>query len=116
MDVSTANFATEVIEHSRTQPVLVDFWAPWCGPCRMLGPVLERLAAEPDAGFRLAKVNTDENQEVAARYRISGIPDVRLFIDGEIAAGFVGAKPESEVRRFLRQYIPNEADRKVKAA
>jgi len=115
MDVTTASFQTEVIERSKTTPVLVDFWAAWCGPCRMLGPVLEKLAGEPGARFELAKVDTDANPELASRYRISGIPDVKLFSGGEVVGEFKGALPEAAVRQFIDAHIPNEADQLVAA-
>ncbi len=108
-DINDAQFATEVVKRSESQPVLVDFWAPWCGPCRMLGPVLEKLAEEMGGAFFLAKINTEECQQVASSYRISGIPAVKLFVDGKVIAEFTGALPESQVREFLNTHLPSEA-------
>ena len=108
IDVSDATFETDVILQSQNTPVVVDFWAPWCGPCRMLGPVLEKLAADPALDFVLAKINVDENPQVAMRYQVQGIPAVKAFVDGEIADEFVGAQPEARVRQFVEKLIPSE--------
>ena len=98
VDVSTADFAQVVIEGSKSAPVLVDFWAEWCGPCRALKPVLEKLAAEYGGKFKLAKVNSDENQALAQQFGVRGIPNVKAFVDGELVNEFSGALPESQVR------------------
>jgi putative thioredoxin len=114
--VEVTNFQEQVLEASKEKPILVDFWAPWCGPCRQLGPILEKMAEEPDAGFVLAKVNTDEDQATAVRYNIRSIPAVKLFQDGEVKDEFLGALPESQVRRWLQNALPNEAKQRVQEA
>ena len=100
-DVTTATFQKEVIEASAEAPVLVDFWAPWCGPCRSLGPVLEKLAGEYGGKVRVAKVNSDENLELAKQYNVRSIPDVRAFRGGKEVGAFMGALPERQVRNFI---------------
>ncbi len=109
------DFNKEVIEQSKTIPVLVDFWAEWCGPCKILGPVLEKLAIKYKDRFRLVKVDTDANQEVAAQYGIRGIPNVKLFINGEVADEFTGALPEQSVEKWLQKVIPGKYQKEITA-
>jgi putative thioredoxin len=110
MDVNQDNFQTAVIERSRTVPVVVDFWAEWCGPCRQLGPVLERSVASRAGQVDLVKIDVDANQDLARTYGIQSIPAVKAFKDGEVAAEFVGAQPPTAVERFLDSLLPSEAD------
>src|SRR5512143_1403184 len=110
LDVGLADFNQNVLEASKQRPVVVDFWAPWCGPCKSLKPILEKLAAEYGGKFLLAKINSDENQELAARYAVRGIPSVKAFVDGEVVDEFSGALPEGEVRTFLDRLVPSPAD------
>jgi putative thioredoxin len=100
MDITTPNFEAEVLEASRTIPVVADFWAPWCGPCRALTPVLEKVARDYAGRIKLVKINSDENQELSAALGIRSIPNVIAFKDGRSAAQFVGAIPESQVHAF----------------
>ena len=110
LDVGLADFQQNVLEESKQRPVVVDFWAPWCGPCKSLKPILEKLAAEYGGRFLLAKINSDDNQELAARYGVRGIPSVKAFVNGEAVDEFSGALPEPEVRAFLDRLVPSPAD------
>ncbi|RME54771.1 thioredoxin [Candidatus Woesearchaeota archaeon] len=101
IDVSDANFDNEVLEQSKKVPVVVDFWAPWCMPCLMLAPIMEKLAKEYNGKFILAKLNVDENMYNSQRFGISGIPAVKMFKDGNVVDEFVGALPEPSVREWL---------------
>ncbi len=116
IDVTDGTFEYDVINRSLDTPVVVDFWAPWCGPCRMLSPILEKLAADPELDFVLAKVNVDDNPNVAMRYSVQGIPAVKGFVAGQVAAEFTGAQPEPRVREFLTSLIPNEFEERLNQA
>ena len=108
IDVTVQNFEAEVIAASMQTPVLVDFWATWCGPCKSLGPVLEQLEAEYDGRFKLAKIDSDKEQELAAAFGIRSIPTCILMKNGQPVDGFAGALPAGQVRQFLDKHVPSE--------
>ncbi|MBU2642847.1 MAG: co-chaperone YbbN [Gammaproteobacteria bacterium] len=110
LDANLADFQVAVLDESHIRPVVVDFWAPWCGPCKSLKPILEKLAAEYGGKFRLAKVNADDNQVLSQQYGVRGIPAVKAFVNGEMVDEFSGALPEAEVRAFLDRLVPGPAE------
>jgi len=116
LDVTDATFAQAVLAASTEKPVVVDFWAPWCGPCRVLGPVIEKVAAEFGDEVVVTKLNTDENPRTAGQFRIQGIPAVKAFRNGRVAAEFTGAVPESQVRAFFQKLVPTAAERAAREA
>ncbi len=110
IDATTKGFSTEVIEKSHEVPVVIDFWAEWCGPCRMLGPVLEKLASEYAGSFLLAKVDTEKEQELALQFGVRSIPAVFAVRDGKIVDGFVGVQPETTIRAWIDRLLPTAAE------
>ncbi|WP_297907298.1 thioredoxin [Thiomonas sp.] len=116
IDANLANFETEVVEASRSLPVLVDLWAPWCGPCRTLGPILEKLETAYEGRFKLVKINTEDEQDLAAAFGVRSIPMVVLLKDGQPVDGFVGALPEGQIRQFLDRHVPPAAEEPEEAA
>jgi putative thioredoxin len=109
IDVNEADFEAEVLQRSSEVPVVVDFWAPWCGPCRQLGPALEKAATARDGKVVLAKIDTDENPAISERFGIQGIPAVKAFADGEVVAEFVGALAPAQVEQFFDGLVPSES-------
>lgn len=116
MAYDVQNFSEDVIEASSKKPVLVDFWAPWCGPCRTLGPVLEKLAAEQSDRWTLVKVNSDEHPDESRQYGVRGIPAVKMFVDGTVVDEFTGALPEYAIRQWLDKALPTEEKKKLSTA
>ncbi|MFC5430084.1 thioredoxin [Paraburkholderia denitrificans] len=116
MDTTLATFEKDVIEASTLAPVLIDFWAPWCGPCKTLGPMLEKLEAEYAGKWKLAKVNVDENQELATHFQVRSIPHVVAFVDGQPVDQFIGVLPEGQLRQFIDGLIPNAAEAERRTA
>lgn len=110
IDVGTENFHEVVLEGSKKAPVIIDFWAPWCAPCRALKPILEKLAHEYAGKFTLVKINSDENQELAAEFGVRGIPAVKAVVDGRLVDEFTGALPESQVREFIERVVPSPSE------
>jgi putative thioredoxin len=113
IDVTEASFAADVLEQSKTLPVVVDFWAAWCGPCRSLGPLLERAAGRREGEVVLAKVDVDANPGLQAQFDVRGIPAVKAFRDGWVVSEFVGAQPSNVVERFFDALVPSQAERLV---
>ena len=110
IDVTDETFPAEVVERSKTTPVVVDLWAPWCGPCRTLGPILEKVIDATGGQVVLAKVNVDENPQVSASFRVQGIPAVYALKDGKVVDGFVGAQGEAAVQQFVDGLVPSEQE------
>jgi putative thioredoxin len=108
IDVTDANFETEVLQRSMTNPVVVDLWAPWCGPCRTLGPMIEKIVDETDGKVALAKINVDENPQASAAFRVQSIPAVYALSKGQVVDGFIGAQPEAKIREFVNGLIADE--------
>lgn len=115
VDVTDATFETEVVERSKQNPVVVDLWAEWCGPCRQLGPIIENVVADTDGQVVLAKVDVDQNPQVSAAFKVQGIPAVYALSGGEVVDSFVGAQGEAAVREFVDKLIPSDRDNEIAA-
>jgi putative thioredoxin len=115
IDVDEVDFQTEVIERSATVPVVVDFWAEWCAPCRQLGPILEKAAKNREGKVVLAKIDTDANTSISEQYGVQGIPAVKAFIEGEVVAEFVGAQAPGQVEEFFDALVPSESQQLLEA-
>lgn len=110
IDTTAQNFKTDVLDASMEVPVLVDFWAPWCGPCKVIGPMLEKLEQDYGGRFKLVKVNSDDEQQLSQHFRIRSIPTVFAVVQGQVVDQFQGALPESKIREFIDRLMPNPSD------
>jgi putative thioredoxin len=112
-DITDATFEQDVIERSKTVPVVVDLWAPWCGPCKTLGPIIEKVIADTGGKVELAKINVDENPQVSRAFQVQSIPAVYALKDGKVVDGFIGAQPEAVVQKFVATLLPSEEETEV---
>lgn len=113
IDVTDASFETEILNRSMTTPVVVDLWAPWCGPCKTLGPIIEKVVDETNGRVVLAKINVDENPQASAAFRVQSIPAVYALYQGQVVDGFIGAQPEPQIRAFVNKLIADEVGSEV---